>query len=120
MIVAIGSACEPRIGDACETSVDCSVQGDRICDTASPGGYCTMTPCEEGTCPDDARCVEFRFEPPRLAVSYCMAACEDDADCRRDEGYRCVRASALRGPDGAPLARLLGSPETARFCAVGP
>jgi hypothetical protein len=117
---ALGAGCSPAIGDACETSVDCSVQGDRICDTASPGGYCTVPSCEEGTCPEETLCVEFRYDPARLAVSYCMAPCDETSDCRDDEGYRCVRASSpsVLGPDGESIARLLDGSDSKKFCAA--
>jgi hypothetical protein len=112
--------CSPEIGDDCSTSVDCSANGDRICDSASPGGYCTVIDCEEDTCPDGAVCVEFRFEPERLASSWCMASCGDDSDCRNDEGYSCVRASSLVDADDAPLARVIDEAGDGRkFCVAG-
>jgi hypothetical protein len=88
-VVAILSAgCSAEIGDECETSVDCSPDGDRVCDLAQPGGYCTIEDCTPDSCPDDALCIEFSFVEPRLARSFCMATCETSGDCR--EGYRCV------------------------------
>lgn len=98
------AGCQPKIGDACNTSTDCSTQGDRLCDTTQPGGYCTIFNCEPNTCPEDeAACVAFNvaLDPacgaaddgkwPRFERSFCMAFCEDDSDCR--SGYECVAPS---------------------------
>lgn len=40
------SGCGRRVGDACKTNVDCSSLGDRFCDVAAPGGYCTIEGCD--------------------------------------------------------------------------
>jgi hypothetical protein len=99
--------CAPAIGDDCGSSLDCSVNGERICDLASPAGYCTIPSCDDGTCPESAVCVEFRFEPARLASTFCMAECEDAADCRGEDGYACVTASSIDDDAGNPLARVI-------------
>jgi hypothetical protein len=127
--------CSREIGDSCETSVDCDVQNKRICDLTQPGGYCTIRGCEKGTCPEEAVCVLFRPEPERLALSWCMYACDDNDDCRDD--YSCLAAEELgdirtgytidddAGVDPedlsqtAPLARNLDK-KSARFCTVKP
>lgn len=94
--------CRPKIGDKCETSVDCSVQGDRLCDATQPDGYCTIFNCEPDGCPPgEAQCVAFnvRLDPacgdainatatPRFERSFCMKPCSDDSDCRA--GYACL------------------------------
>lgn len=54
-----------------------------MCDTSQPGGYCTVTPCETNSCPEEAVCIEF---PDRS--HYCMFRCESGSDCRGD--YQCV------------------------------
>jgi len=113
------TACAPEIGDDCSTSADCSVNGDRICDNASPEGYCTVADCESDTCPESTVCVEFRFEPDRLASSWCMAPCEDSSDCRTEDGYGCIHASEILGVDGEPIARVLDAAgDGSRFCAA--
>jgi len=102
--------CEPSIGDNCDNSIDCSPTQDRICDLTQPGGYCTIYNCEdttedeanapEGACPEDAACVI--YAPTASAVcenaggeapyqrTFCMLRCENDTDCRVDEGYHCI------------------------------
>ena len=112
LLVAL-SACTPAVGDSCNDSSDCSVTGDRICDVAQPGGYCTVLNCQPDTCPRGSVCVEWRGTPDRTAVSYCMDACgrrqrPDQGDCRN--GYTCRWLDdpndRLFGPDGEPLARI--------------
>lgn len=115
--LGLGVGCAPEIGDACETSVDCSVNGERICDIASNNGYCTVQNCEEGTCPEDSVCVEYRFMPERLATSWCMAPCEGNDDCRTDEGYGCIAASDITDEDGEVIARVLDQDRSQRFCS---
>lgn len=95
-IAALAIGCTPKIGDDCSSSADCSVQGDRLCDTTQPGGYCTIFNCEPGTCPEDeAVCVAFNdsvcddpLRTPRFRRTFCMKRCDDDGDCRN--GYACV------------------------------
>jgi len=115
-LLAMG--CAPEIGDECTSSADCSADGTRICDLASPGGYCTVQGCEQDTCPDDSVCVVFRPDPARLATSWCMAPCGDDAECRDD--YECTRASELTMGD-EEVARVLDTGGDANsFCIAIP
>ncbi len=90
LVAAAG--CGHKIGDSCTQNVDCSPLGDRFCDLASPGGYCTIQGCDvmrdangnpllnsDGTpqtsCPDEAVCVRF-FQ--QLADCPCDPALPDD------------------------------------------
>ncbi len=73
--------CSPLVGDACETTTDCGTA--LYCETSLPSGYCTRRSCERDGCPEVGVCVTFR-----PSVSYCMASCASDSDCR--DGYRCV------------------------------
>lgn len=75
------SQCSREIGDDCSSNTDCG--SGRICDLSQPGGYCTISPCREDTCPPEAICVE--FSP---TDSYCMRACTISDECRA--GYLCV------------------------------
>ena len=101
------AACKPTIGDKCVLSTDCSTQGDRLCDTSQPGGYCTEFNCVANGCPDEAACVLFNSNVPgcgyddrsgaygsRVARGFCVAKCGNDNDCRG--GYVC--RSALAAP----------------------
>lgn len=109
------SACQPEIGESCQSSLDCSSQGNRYCDLSQPGGYCTLPGCEEGSCPDEGVCVAFRPEDPRLSINYCMYGCDNGSDCRGDEGYRCLSEASF-GLAGEAEARVLdGSGK--KFCA---
>lgn len=107
LFVLLG-ACSPKIGDDCGSSIDCDINGTRICDLSQPDGYCTIRNCEVGTCPSsEAACVEFSPAEPRLSVRYCMAKCDGNGDCRG--GYRCVSGSDI----GASVLDDDGQ----RFCA---
>ena len=53
------SGCSRTIGDACKDNVECSALGDRYCDVASPGGYCTVEGCDQTSCPDSSVCIRF-------------------------------------------------------------
>src|SRR6188474_1083103 len=94
ILLLAATGCAPEIGDECTTSIDCSQQGDRLCDTTQPGGYCTIFNCEPDTCPeDDGVCVAFdpELDPAcrvtddgrwaRFERTFCMAECEDNDDC---------------------------------------
>lgn len=97
-LLAVG--CIPKIGDDCNTSLDCSQQGDRLCDSTQPQGYCTVFNCEPNSCPDSSVCVAFNHsidpacdgkndgEWPRFERTFCMAGCNQDSDCRT--GYACL------------------------------
>lgn len=85
LIIAVFSvltlaACAPEVGDECATSAECGTVG--FCDTSSPGGYCTQTPCETNSCPDESVCVPFENDQ-----TYCMRRCSNNGDCR--SGYTC-------------------------------
>lgn len=90
---AIG--CAPRIGDGCQNSTNCSINGDRLCDTSQPGGACIVLDCQADRCPDDAVCVRFNPVPARRQIVGCMRRCSSDADCRSAEGYACVGTEDL-------------------------
>lgn len=87
--------CPRRIGDGCTTSIECSINADRRCDTAQPSGYCTIPECDPDRCPDEALCVEFYANVPRLARRFCMHSCRTDGDCRG--GYTCVQPTYSGG-----------------------
>ncbi len=73
-----------------------------MCDTAQPGGYCTVLNCignAVSACPDNAVCVEFQSavpgcpyddyqSPSRTGISFCMQQCGSNSDCRG--GYVCA------------------------------
>ena len=118
LVFVLMAGCASEIGDKCSISTTCSVNGDRICDTALPGGYCTVQGCDPDSCPDGAVCVEWRFSPSRTTSTYCMERCR--GSCGR-RGYECVADDDPRlESDGTSLARVtdLGRRRDARFCAA--
>lgn len=120
-LLALATACQPEIGDDCSSSIDCAPNGGRICDLASPGGYCTIQGCDPNGCPDRAVCVEWQYTTNRTSTTYCMARCSSTKDCDRGAGYACVRADDGRLVDeaGEPLARITDydSRANGKFCA---
>lgn len=91
------TACGKSIGDACSTNVDCSINGDRFCDTAPPGGYCTVEGCDVDTCPGDSVCVRFftpiQTEPCTFDFSYPRGDCAPDQRCVSDQTADGVNAT---------------------------
>lgn len=102
--------CKPEIGDSCKVSTDCSITGDRLCDTSMPDGYCTMFNCDPGTCPSEAVCVEFHPQSERFARRFCVRGCEESSDCRA--GYECVDPKERDGRinEGSPDYRTVCLP----------
>jgi len=99
ILVALALGCGSSIGDECSQSTDCSQEGDRICDPASPGGYCTQEGCDFGTCPDEATCVRF-FPVTQLTMASCTPG-EEPSACNLDEicvvgGYCAPRSTERR------------------------
>ncbi len=104
-LAIFGVGCKPEVGDSCQVGTDCSVQGDRFCDTSMTGGYCTIFNCTPNSCPGESVCVEFHAttgEPvlpsgsgSRFARRFCVRTCEKSSDCR--DGYACVGAAARDG-----------------------
>jgi hypothetical protein len=111
---SLAVACTPELGDSCSNSLNCSSQSSRECDRTQPGGYCTISPCERGTCPEEATCVKFRPSQERLSVTYCMRKCGKDNDCRDDDGYRCLTAEEFSTRCEAETLDGAGK----RFCAL--
>lgn len=113
LCIVIATGCQPEIGDSCNVSDDCSQQGDRLCDTTQPGGYCTQFNCEPGSCPDEAICVAFtRASLEHLACNtgssglagrrtFCLRSCRKQSDCRK--GYECGDVGERGNPWGATL-----------------
>lgn len=76
LLLLFGIGCGNEIGDACITSVDCSPNGDRSCDTSSKGGYCTVQGCDFNTCPEEATCVQF------FTGNFSNRTCDPDTEDR--------------------------------------
>lgn len=74
------AGCAPTVGDTCETDAACGT--GLFCDLSTPDGYCTVSPCRAGECPEEAVCVDFGGE-----ASYCMRRCDDGQGCR--DGLTC-------------------------------
>jgi hypothetical protein len=107
------AACRPKIGDACLASSECSPDGreQRLCDTTSPDGYCTVNNCSADTCSEEAACVSFQDDNFR----FCMLACSSNDECRTESGYECILAAAL--PAGVAL---LDSVAPVGYCGIAP
>jgi hypothetical protein len=119
----VANGCRRHIGDGCGTNTDCSLMGERQCDTTQLQGYCTIPECYANSCPDNALCVEFESQVPRRARRYCVSGCERDGDCRF--GYHCVRATVnlsdpcpattTPGEPAPPCTRQLDTPDAGRL-----
>lgn len=116
----LAAGCAPAIGDSCQTAVDCSITGDRVCDRAQPGGSCIIFGCDEGTCPPEAACVRWRPSESDLEFNACMRRCTSNGDCRTDEGYACLNVddpALVDRSTGLPLAELVDT-DAAAFCVA--
>lgn len=118
------AGCGHNIGDSCTTNVDCSPLGDRFCDTAPPGGYCTIENCDATSCPGGSVCIRF-FTP--IVSEKCHPPADGSslgqADCPRiDE--RCVCDTSVNGqcvstdPDAnnQPLGHCAPTSTERRWC----
>jgi len=125
-LVLLLSGCLPKIGDDCQTDVDCSQIGDRVCDTSQAGGYCTQFNCTPESCPEgEGICVAFgnspslvtgcanEARPSPYARSFCMKPCQRDRDCR--DGYLCIDL-AEENPWAADVTQR--PPSETRVCVV--
>ena len=122
LLGTVGLACAPKIGDSCSSSTDCSQNGDRLCDTTQPGGYCTVFNCEPDTCPTEGQCVAFdqHLDPncvdpqawARFERTFCMLRCSSDSDCR--SGYICYDMATQPNPWGATVVDL--APKGLKIC----
>jgi len=122
LLALAASGCTPSIGDKCSLSTDCSLRGDRLCDTSQPGGYCTVFNCGANSCPDQAACVLFNpsiqgcgyndRSPSRTGRSFCLAKCGSDGDCRA--GYTCS------DPRGAPWSAIILDDDQSKLVCIAP
>ena len=115
-VAGLLAACTPAVGDECSSNSQCtSSSGTGLyCDLATPGGYCTKSPCTKNSCPEEGTCVDFGTE-----VNYCMRACSPDNECR--DGLVCRSALACDAPEAA--TRTAANPcsmERKSFCGVAP
>ena len=127
------AGCGAEIGDACSLAQDCSPNGDRICDTTSDEGYCTIQGCDFDTCPEEAVCVAFFLgsfanrpcDPAIEDVStdvcgfdelcplegFCVPLASEVRYCMRTceaaddcrDGYECRDATLMRAHGGQPI-----------------
>jgi len=123
LVACLALGCNAKIGDKCTTSTDCSINGDRLCDTTQPGGYCTVFNCEPDTCPNEAQCVAFdnQIDPvctdprgARFERTFCLRRCSGDGDCRA--GYSCEDMAANSNAWGAAVVDV--SPKGTKVCIV--
>jgi hypothetical protein len=86
-----------------------------------PGGYCTITGCRAGTCPEEAVCVAWDTGVAERAL--CMRSCGSGSDCR--DGYQCFDPYTYKRDHGADPGYVetdygvvlpLGSDSRAKFC----
>jgi hypothetical protein len=100
-VLAALTGCKAHIGSSCALNTDCSLQGNLVCDTSEPGGYCTYFNCVPDTCQNEAACVALNAavpgcayndynSPARTARTMCLQQCHKDSDCRTSEGYICA------------------------------
>lgn len=82
-----------EIGAACDSDADCI---SAFCGqgAAFPGGYCSAF-CSVSLqgCPGGGPC--FANAGDDDDMGHCLAHCEDDTDCREDEGYLCGYSADL-------------------------
>jgi hypothetical protein len=125
LLLGLVAGCAPKIGDHCSVSTDCSANGDRLCDTTQPGGYCTVFNCEPNSCPNEAVCVAFNekscpdrggqatAQSIRFQRTFCMVTCGGDGDCRG--GYTCLDTS------NDPARQVVDqNPSSLKICTVPP
>jgi hypothetical protein len=140
------AGCGDEIGDSCKLSSDCSPDGDRLCDTSSLDGYCTVLGCDFESCPEESTCVKFYtgvfdnrpcdradagacnldevctlegFCAPRTnEIRFCMKTCGSDGDCR--DGYECRTEAKMRENGGEPVLAPGSDAKLPKFCAQAP
>ena len=143
-LLGLGFGCGKEIGDACFLAIDCSPNGDRQCDTASPGGYCTIQGCDFNTCPEESTCVRFftgnfsnrdcsgdgdcsldelcalskKCVPRSSEIRFCMRTCDSNGDCR--DGYECRDLNKMIAHGGEPVVEPGSSSSGPKFCAPAP
>ena len=127
LAIVAATGCQPEIGDACQTAIDCSSLGDRLCDTSQPSGYCTEFNCEPDQCTEEASCVSFNLDLDpacrtlddarfgRYGRTFCMFVCESNADCRA--GYACVKPNT-RNARVIDLETETSNPQDTKVCLV--
>ncbi len=119
-VIAVFTGCGPEIGDECSESLDCAIDGTRICDSTQPDGYCLIPGCRADECPEEAICVRFGLD--EQARTFCMRHCETTGDCR--SGYECFLPvpDPVDGEEGDPLSVpteiIDDAPQSDSFCAI--
>jgi len=104
------AGCQARIGDACDRSIDCSLQGERICDlshrvdgsgvvSAAGMGECTIDGCGRDTCPDEAACIK-AYGSKFLSVA-CDPEREDIATFCLDDEEACLARGCRPSADAS-------------------
>ena len=108
----LAAACSKKIGDDCQTNIDCAQDGTRICDLSQPGGYCTEDGCDDSSCPSESICV--RFFDQKFPTGTCSSPPGTIGECQANE--LCV----VCGPNDSEPEHACCVPSTSerRYCAV--
>jgi hypothetical protein len=146
----LGAGCGSEIGDNCNFDTDCSPTGDRIClsggyctiygcdyGTCPDEAVCVRFFALESTnlacdpakedidtddCSPDEVCTIGESCVPRAGeIRYCMKACEDNGDCREDDGYVCRTSELMKQYGGEPVpapGERLNEDDAQSFCAL--
>ncbi len=91
LLAAATLGCRAQIGDGCQRSTDCSIQGDRTCDlshrvnasgieTPNGQGECIVEGCGADSCPGEAACVKV------YGSDFLTVACNPSREDRAVEG----------------------------------
>ncbi len=70
---------QAQVGDACQSTADCTTGGTCLLDGTFVAGYCTQY-CDTCTCPTGTIC-------GALGIDICLRQCQSVTDCRT--GYAC-------------------------------
>lgn len=92
-------------GTACTADDECLGPAGQ-CISSLPNGYCTKDCVLANQCPGNTKCQAFGDS------SKCVAGCETDADCRKNEGYFC-------DPDGKFCISVKYTPTTPGGAQIG-
>jgi hypothetical protein len=129
LVGALASACSKKIGDGCQTNIDCAQDGTRICDLSQPGGYCTEDGCDDSSCPSESICVRFfdqKFptgtcSTPPGTVGTCNSPPDTVDECRTSGQCLPNELCVVCGPSSSapePYACCVPSASERRYCAA--
>ena len=119
-LCALSAGCSPAIGDDCSSSVDCSVDGDRVCDQSQPGATAPFKAATLARAPKNQSALNGKDSTAPRKPGACSSAQVLRLPNRRRVRLRRRHDPRLLSAEGEPWRQSSKSRRRSTFLRCGP